>query len=198
MNLLLSIVLYFALMWGPVILKNVHCKTYPLPLRCQGFSHILFFIFHQFIFKTKQKTSCIWNSLCWFVLDARRMGWFLSCHVHTWCVLLKVKKLEKLKLEIICITVKQFWSDLMCGYWQWWCTGCINISLTRPVASRKRQLASACLCNLLFCWRLQETVVVHVPVWNMIQQGGKNNETTCKSSMDIMLEREAVLIIEIV
>ncbi len=29
------------------------------------------------------------------------------------------------------------------------------------------------LCNLLFCWRLQEPVAVHVPARNMIQQGGK-------------------------
>lgn len=61
----------------------------------------------------------------------------------------------------------------MCSYQQWWCTRCINISLTPLVALRKHQIVSACLCNRLFCWRLQETVVVRVPVWNMIQQGGK-------------------------
>lgn len=104
---------------------------------------------------------------------------FLSCMYPT----LKAKKRGTL--------IRQFCSDLMCSYQQWWCTPCINISLTPLVASRKRQIASACLCNLLFCWRLQETVAVHVPAWNMIQQGGKTmRQRACESAMDNKLERE--------
>ena len=76
-----------------------------------------------------------------------------------------------------------------------WCvaTGtptCINISLTPLVASRKRQIASACLCNLPFRWRLQQTVVAHVPVWNMIQQGrGEKKKKTMRQRGDSSMDK---------
>ena len=72
-------------------------------------------------------------------------GWCDLCHDLSIVSIQRLKSLEKKQAGT---SIRQSWSDVMCGYRY---TPCINISLTPLVASRKRQIASSCLCNLPFC-----------------------------------------------